>query len=379
MAAGHGCGRDHLARSTAIGKDPRKSKIRSVRLNDAKLKEILDRLDEQASPDDGAGKDTTEEYSYRLRGCVVDIQQPGGSTASFLAPTWRLSATGLSFLHGAYVHTGTRCSVQLVSTHNMWQTVEASVDRCKYLEGAVHDVRVRFDEEIDVAMFAAEAVRKRVLLVDDDPFTLRLVSFHLSRLNTEVTVAEDGEAGIAKAMESIYDCILMDLEMPKLDGISAIKQLRAKGYVGIAVAMTAMTGDGDRERCLEAGFNKYLPKPISKEALAGLLRSINEEPLFSTLSGQSGMDELINGFVEDLALRCHAIEEAAANKDLAALEVLARSLKGEAGGYGFEPITEAASALEKALGEDADRGKVQDCVRELGTLCSMARRSTHQT
>lgn len=78
------------------------------------------------------------------------MQQPGSSgPVVFLVPTRDISATGLSFLHGGFVHVGTRCTVQLITMHGTWNEVPAVVVRCQYVEGGVHEVAVRFDREID--------------------------------------------------------------------------------------------------------------------------------------------------------------------------------------------------------------------------------------
>ncbi len=259
-------------------------RIKSVRLDEARLKALLDRLDEEEIGATGSEHQAHTPYPYRLPDAVVNILQPGGSAASFLVPTRSLSQAGLSFLHGAYLHNGTQCQIKLASARNMWQSFDASVVRCKYVEGAIHDVGVTFDKHIDVSIFAAEAVSKRVLLVDDDPAIRRLVKFHLEQLNAKVTLAEGGESAVDKALENRFDCVLMDLEMPGLDGLTAVKKLREGGYTGTVVALAATTDPHDRERCLAAGFDNYLAKPLVKETLIELLRTLNKEPLSSSMA-----------------------------------------------------------------------------------------------
>ena len=138
------------------------------------------------------------------------------------------------------------------------------------------------------------------------------------------------------------------------------------------VALTACTGGGERERCLEAGFDGYFEKPISKSVLSELLAGLTQEPLFSSLAGEPGMDQLITQFLDELPGRCRSIEEATVAKDMEVLQRLARVLKGEAGSYGFEPITDAAIKVEESVEANTDPSDVDKQVKDLIQLCNSA-------
>ena len=112
----------------------------------------------------------------------------------------------------------------------------------------------------------------RVLIIDDRR-DVRYISQHfLERAGARVTTAEDGEQGIALSLQAIesgepFDVILMDMQMPKMDGLEATRRLRDQG-VGIPIiALTADAMKGDRERFLRGGCDDHLPKPISHVAL----------------------------------------------------------------------------------------------------------------
>jgi signal transduction histidine kinase/ActR/RegA family two-component response regulator len=119
-------------------------------------------------------------------------------------------------------------------------------------------------------------VRGRILFADDSLDNQRLIAFHLRRAGGEVEVASDGREAVRKALESLtdprgpYDLVLMDMQMPELDGYQATAALRTRGWSGPIVALTAHASPNERERCTEAGCCDFAAKPISRDALLDL-------------------------------------------------------------------------------------------------------------
>lgn len=118
-----------------------------------------------------------------------------------------------------------------------------------------------------------------VLVIEDNALNLKLVRDVLGHAGYRVLEAGDAEQGIAIARAGAPDLILMDVQLPGIDGIEALGRLRADaGTAAIpVVALTALAMKADRERCLAAGFDGYLEKPVSVPALPGQVAALIEQ------------------------------------------------------------------------------------------------------
>jgi PAS domain S-box-containing protein len=123
-----------------------------------------------------------------------------------------------------------------------------------------------------------DLARGRVLIVDDAPDNRTLIQHYVARLGYEADTAETGREAVEKALSGEFDVILMDVQMPEMDGFEAVSELRTRSYRKPIVALTAHTMKGDRERCLEGGFDDFLGKPVDREQLRESLRRYAVHP-----------------------------------------------------------------------------------------------------
>lgn len=117
-------------------------------------------------------------------------------------------------------------------------------------------------------------IRARILLVDDNDSTLKLVGDFLRHRGHQVETAQNGRTAIAAAQRWQPDIILMDIQMPDMDGLEAIQRLRALPDFATRpiFAVTALAMDGDRERCMDAGATDYVSKPMRLRELASMIQ-----------------------------------------------------------------------------------------------------------
>ena len=235
-----------------------------------------------------------------------------------------------------------------------------------------------------------------VLLVEDHPVNQKVAQKLLERLGLTVHVADNGEIALEKLRAQLYAMVLMDCQMPVLDGYSATRRLREieneQGKPRMPViAMTAHAMSGDRERCLQAGMDDYLSKPLDRQLLEQTLArwmqqsphaaavpavpaaaaasatppspqiaqpAMNTPPPPDTLDTATLVDledimgdelvTLIDAYLRDGETRMRNLQEAAARGDSAEVGKLAHSLKSSSANLGATPLSTRARQIEEA-------------------------------
>jgi len=206
-------------------------------------------------------------------------------------------------------------------------------------------------------------------------------------------LADNGRLALEQALEirrkkETYDLILMDIQMPEMDGYQATQRLREEGWKGPIVALTAHAMTGDREKCLAAGCDDYVSKPIDRERLLrtiaqylvqasaekpipGSDRSTDEVPglMGSGVLSDDEKAELLAEFIRGLPDRTAQLEEASQAGDATTIAGLAHQLKGTAALYGLIEVSLTARRIDEAVTEGSDLQAVQARVVELLKLC----------
>ncbi len=225
----------------------------------------------------------------------------------------------------------------------------------------------------------------RVLLAEDGDDNQELITLFLSRAGAAVEVVANGADAVAVAMEALaraepHALVLMDMQMPIMDGYAATTELRKRGYRQPIVALTAHAMASDRLRCLEAGCDEYLAKPFSQLSLREILARFSYPaptlPYRSLLGDDPDIRPLIRRFVDALPDRIRAMEAAILSGDLVTLGRLAHTLKGSSGSYGFPQLAGAAAELELALRQVGPPGEVAERLRRLRSVAAGARADT---
>ena len=221
-------------------------------------------------------------------------------------------------------------------------------------------------------------LRGRILLVEDGADNQRLLRMQLGDAGATVSSAPDGRIAVDLATSQPFDLILMDMQMPVMDGYAAAMELRRRGLTTPIIALTAFAMAEDRDKCLAAGCSGYLSKPIDEDKLLTAIREQLEKdhsPVShdsagaaiaaaptSVIAPADGSNRIkssnatnpqimaiIPEFVDGLPGKVRKMIDLLERDDLPALQRVAHELLGTCGGYGFAPVSQPARTVEQSI------------------------------
>lgn len=258
-----------------------------------------------------------------------------------------------------------------------------SVEDAKWLTPEeVMQETISQDDEQEITWNFPDA---KVLVIDDGDENRDLLKVILSDAGLKIKTGVNGKEALTMALTESFDLILMDVQMPVMDGYTAVGLMREKGITIPVIALTAHAMKGAESDCLAAGYSGYMTKPIDidkllkslADELGGEVSYVQKNELKKTLDmktqqaittennlkpairsslpgGANKYRDLIARFVIRLQEQVNSIEEAASAAQYATLADLAHWLKGSAGSVGFHDFTEPAEELEKAANTTND-------------------------
>jgi PAS domain S-box-containing protein len=238
----------------------------------------------------------------------------------------------------------------------------------------------------------------RVLVAEDSAVNQKVVQFQLRKLGCKVDCVTDGEEALRAVRKKFYDVILMDCQMPKLDGWETARRIRqfedGRTHRTWIIAMTAHSLVGDRERCMEAGMDDYLSKPVRFADLSAALRQspaaqrsgpgefapdaetvvcpekISSFRQLEEESGQTVLVSVIDLFIERTPPMFQEARRAVVSNDTTRLARLAHTIKGSCSNFGAQRMRAACERLEAAAGGDGGMrgidGMLDEIEREFG-------------
>jgi PAS domain S-box-containing protein len=226
----------------------------------------------------------------------------------------------------------------------------------------------------------------RILYAEDDESSRLLVRRYLEQAHGVLDICENGQIAVNKFQSGSYDLVLMDMQMPMMDGFAASRAIRSweashELKATPIIALTGLGGTGEVKAMLSAGCTSYMMKPIKREVLLGTVSGYC--PHQHALDADSGngndpgnivkidkdLQDLVTGYLqsrqEDVTVLCGALER----NDYESIRVLGHSMKGSGGSYGFDTITEIGKQIEIAAG-NRDREAMRKWIDELSHYLS---------
>jgi PAS domain S-box-containing protein len=232
----------------------------------------------------------------------------------------------------------------------------------------------------------------RILLAEDNPVNQKVALKMLEKLGYHAVPAENGIEAVQELENNVYDLVLMDIQMPEMDGFEATNIIRdpqssVLNHEVPVIAMTAHAMEGDRDKCIQAGMDDYIAKPVKPEILAKVIKQILSREFIteaeqktrkmkkrlaifdrSVLTESLGDDqELIREILEIFKSNADEImtslKNAALKDDLETIRRSAHSLKGSSGNIGAKDFMETMRSIEEAC-SDGDMNSVRTRIRQ---------------
>jgi PAS domain S-box-containing protein len=231
----------------------------------------------------------------------------------------------------------------------------------------------------------------KILVAEDNEINQRVVLGMLTKSGHKVSLASDGQQALAALAKSTFDILIMDLHMPVMDGfkaIAAIRQQEADSGAHLhAIALTANAMKGDRERCLQAGFDDYIAKPVTSQQLENAVRTqtgrelngdgtpteaqpparaaIDWSAAVERVGGsEETLQQIVKLFIRDCPILLDGMGRAIERCDGRALAQEAHKLKGSVGYFGCGELQDQARRLEM-MGREGDLSKASELYKEI--------------
>ncbi len=319
---------------------------------------------------------------------ILDAQMPGMDgfeVAERIAQHPRLSSVPMIMLTSAGQYGDAERSKKAGVAAYMMKPIKQSelFDAIVSVLGRVRPVEQAEPAAVDPEQNTTRPLR--LLLAEDNAVNQRLAVAILQKCGHQVTVANNGEEAVEAYDIQRYDAILMDVQMPLMDGFEATASIRQReqqsGVHTPIIAMTAHAMKGDRERCLEAGMDGYVSKPIRAEELFAALAELVSPEVVTPCGEDAGattgkvldtgelmarvdndtdlLKEIVDLFIEDCPRLMSRLQNAIACGDANEVERAAHSLKGSVGSFAARPAYNTALKLEQ-IGKSGELSEAPD-------------------
>ena len=231
-----------------------------------------------------------------------------------------------------------------------------------------------------------ENLSGHVLLADDVTENQSLISHYVKSMGADIDIASNGLEAMEMALSNEYDLVLMDIQMPVLDGLSAVKKLREKGYQVPIVSLSANNMAEEVKEYLSAGCNDAAAKPIDRSVFKQLMlkylksnkqEEIEQNAVYSELlKEEPGLIALVNQFLERLPILIEELDQSFESRDWDKLKDLLHNIKGVAGNYGYEELMLLAAKGEFVV-TSTDTAAFNELLNKIKAMASRILEATY--
>ncbi|MCA9293846.1 MAG: response regulator [Phycisphaerales bacterium] len=361
----------------------------SLRMPQKEIERLLSEID-RSSSSAGSSRRRMRRRSMDGRKMVVVLLGANNERKSITAVGRNLSATGVGFLCGGFLHPGIRCVVALRDLQGKAHGVPGSITRCGHVKGHLHDIGVRFDDAIkphefiqmksddvfNIENVSPDELEGRLLVIEDSRADQRLLAHHLKGSKLELDFVGDGEGGL-QSLGDQPDLVLIDYHLPDMTGADWVVKARENGLTRPVILVTADKSAAVHASARTAGCDAVITKPFTRQ---GLMQAIAEflvgerssRPQISNASLGLNRD-LLQQYVNDLHKYADDIANSIEKQDIEVLRSLLLEIRGTAAGHGFASVSELAEDAATSLSASMDINEAMTDIQRLLSACQCAR------
>lgn len=368
----------------------------TLRMPRQEIDSIRHQLDAGTASTPAASQRQFRRWPFERVPVSVRMSHPGGMVTTLQYACRNLSNGGMSILHSAFVHQGTRCVVTLPHPVRGHVDLHGEVIRCRHCRGKVHEVGIKFDHSIDLSevlnldssdnSLVLENIQPdklvgSILIIDDSELDRVYMRKCLAETQLSVVAVATGAEGLERSKNEL-DLIICDYDLPDMNGLEVVRRLREAQNHTPVIMVSADMNLRDKLPGAEVGPDSVVPKPFKPQRLLGAIAQFvladgaggnNGGLMYSSLDPTDTAYSLLSTFIAEVRKLSKELSLAMLRDDSSAARRIAFQLKGAAATFGYEALGRAAEKTYTALSASGSVGECRSALDGLLSACSRVR------